>query len=321
MTGASDLAGLTAGSLCTGYGGLDLAAAAVLGARLAWVAEADPHAAAVLARQWPGVPNLGDITALDWAQVPPVDLVTAGWPCQDISYSGTGAGITEGTRSGLWHCIADGLRHLRPSSSSWRTSPRSAPAASAPSSATWPRSGTTRNGSAYARPTPGPAIAATACSPSPGSPPPSPCSPGQPGDAPPRLLPTPIAGDTAPERHGQLGGTRPSGTKRQAGLIDVIAACLAPLPPGRAGGGCCPPPTPAPRPEGTAGAAAGPATATRAGPASTPPPATRPAPAAGGASTCPRSAAGKGSSAAPPRRLPSQALAAGPGCQPSSPSG
>jgi DNA (cytosine-5)-methyltransferase 1 len=114
VTGASDLAGLTVGSLCTGYGGLDIAAAAVLGARLAWVAEADPHAVAVLARQWPGVPNLGDITALDWAAVPPVDLVTAGWPCQDISYSGTGAGITEGTRSGLWLPIADGLRQLRP---------------------------------------------------------------------------------------------------------------------------------------------------------------------------------------------------------------
>jgi len=206
-----------------------------------------------------------------------------------------------------------------PHTSSWRTSPRSARAASRKSSATWPRSGTTRNGSAYARPTPGPAIAATACSPSPGSPPPAPGLPGQAGDGPPRLLPTPIAGDTVPERHGQLGGTRPSGTKRQAGLIDVIAACLAPCQ-RAAGGGCCPPPTPAPRPEGTAGAAAGPATATRAGPASTPPPATRP-PAAGGASTCPRSAAGKRSSAAPPRRLPSQALAASPGCQPSSPSG
>jgi len=113
VTGASDLAGLTAGSLCTGYGGLDIAAA-VLGARPARVAEADPHAAAVLARQWPGVPNLGDITALDWAAVPPVDLVTAGWPCQDISYADPGAGITEGTRSGLWLTIADGLRHLRP---------------------------------------------------------------------------------------------------------------------------------------------------------------------------------------------------------------
>jgi hypothetical protein len=57
VTAASGPAGLTAGSLCTGYGGLDIATAAVLGARLAWVAEADPHAAAVLARNWPDVPN------------------------------------------------------------------------------------------------------------------------------------------------------------------------------------------------------------------------------------------------------------------------
>ena len=114
MTTDSGTGALRAGSLCTGYGGLDIAVTAVTGARLAWCAETGRHAAAVLAHRWPGVPNLGDITALDWAQVPPVDLVTAGWPCQDISYSGTGAGITEGTRSGLWHCIADGLRHLRP---------------------------------------------------------------------------------------------------------------------------------------------------------------------------------------------------------------
>ncbi|MHB1876464.1 MAG: DNA cytosine methyltransferase [Streptosporangiaceae bacterium] len=93
---------LTAGSLCSGYGGLDLAVIAVTGARLAWVAETDRYAAGVLARQWPDVSNLGDVTALDWAQVPPVDLVSAGWPCQDISYAGPGAGITEGTRSGLF---------------------------------------------------------------------------------------------------------------------------------------------------------------------------------------------------------------------------
>ena len=105
---------LLAGSLCTGYGGLDLAAAAVLGARLAWCAETDKYAAAVLAARYPGVRNLGDITALDWAAVPPVGLITAGWPCQDISYAGPGAGIKEGTRSGLWLHIADGLRHLRP---------------------------------------------------------------------------------------------------------------------------------------------------------------------------------------------------------------
>ena len=106
---------LTAGSLCSGYGGLDLAVMAVTGARLAWTAETDRYAAGVLAHHWPGVPNLGDITALNWARVPPVDLVTAGWPCQDISYAGPGAGITEGTRSGLWLHIADGLRRLRPS--------------------------------------------------------------------------------------------------------------------------------------------------------------------------------------------------------------
>ena len=105
---------LTAGSLCSGYGGLELAVMAVTGARLAWTAETDCYAAAVLAHHWPDVPNLGDITALDWAKVPAVDLVSAGWPCQDISYAGPGAGITEGTRSGLWLHIAAGLRHLRP---------------------------------------------------------------------------------------------------------------------------------------------------------------------------------------------------------------
>ena len=106
---------LRIGSLCTGYGGLDLAVTAVLHAELAWCADNDPRAAAVLAATWPGIQNLGDITALDWAAVPPVDLITAGWPCQDISYAGPGTGITKGTRSGLWHCIAGGLRRLRPS--------------------------------------------------------------------------------------------------------------------------------------------------------------------------------------------------------------
>ena len=104
---------LRIGSLCTGYGGLELAVTAVLDAEVAWYAERDPHAAAVLATRWPGLRNLGDITALDWADVPPVDLITAGWPCQDISYAGTGSGLIKGTRSGLWHHIAHGLRQLR----------------------------------------------------------------------------------------------------------------------------------------------------------------------------------------------------------------
>jgi DNA (cytosine-5)-methyltransferase 1 len=105
---------LQAGSLCTGYGGLDLAVLAVLGAVLAWCAEIDRHASAVLAARFPGVPNLGDLTRVDWATVPPVDLVTAGFPCQDISSAGRGAGIKKGTRSGLWTHIAAALGQLRP---------------------------------------------------------------------------------------------------------------------------------------------------------------------------------------------------------------
>ncbi|GAA0932415.1 DNA cytosine methyltransferase [Nonomuraea longicatena] len=104
----------TMGSVCTGYGGLDLAVSAVLGARPAWVADPDPGAARILAHHWPEVPNLGDITALDWASVPRVDVLTAGFPCQDLSHAGRGAGIRKDTRSGLWLTIAHAVGVLRP---------------------------------------------------------------------------------------------------------------------------------------------------------------------------------------------------------------
>jgi DNA (cytosine-5)-methyltransferase 1 len=97
------------GACATSYGGLDLAVAAVLGAALAWCAETGRHAGAVLAARFPGVPNLGDLTRVDWAAVPPVDLVTAGFTCQGISTAGRDAGIGKGTRSGLWTHIAEAL--------------------------------------------------------------------------------------------------------------------------------------------------------------------------------------------------------------------
>jgi DNA (cytosine-5)-methyltransferase 1 len=57
----------------------------------------------VLAHHWPGVPVHGDITTARFDG--PVDLVTAGFPCQDISLAGKGAGLA-GTRSGLfWHIL------------------------------------------------------------------------------------------------------------------------------------------------------------------------------------------------------------------------
>jgi DNA (cytosine-5)-methyltransferase 1 len=102
------------GSLCTGYGGLDMAVRGHLGTELAWCADNDKHVSQILAARFPGVSNLGDLTTVDWATVPKVDVVAAGFPCQDISYAGRGAGIRKGTRSGLWYVIADALRLLRP---------------------------------------------------------------------------------------------------------------------------------------------------------------------------------------------------------------
>ncbi|MEY9845775.1 DNA (cytosine-5)-methyltransferase 1 [Streptacidiphilus sp. BW17] len=106
---------LRLGSLCSGYGGLDLAAAEVLGTEPVWHAETDPGASAILARHWPTVPNLGDISAVDFRAVEPVDVLTAGFPCQDVSSAGLRAGIAPGTRSGLWAHVARAAAALRPS--------------------------------------------------------------------------------------------------------------------------------------------------------------------------------------------------------------
>ena len=60
---------ITIGSLCTGYGGLDLAVGLVEPAHLLWCAEFDKFASKVVDARYPGAPNLGDITAVDWAAV------------------------------------------------------------------------------------------------------------------------------------------------------------------------------------------------------------------------------------------------------------
>lgn len=78
---------VTIGSLCTGYGGLDLAAERLTGGSTVWTAENDRHAARVAAERFPSAPNLGDLT--DHRFDPePVDIVTAGFPCQPVSDAG-----------------------------------------------------------------------------------------------------------------------------------------------------------------------------------------------------------------------------------------
>ena len=83
----------TVAALCAGYGGLELGlTAAGIEHELAWWAEIDPHASTVMAAHTTA-PNLGDLCAI--TNPPPVDLVTAGFPCQPVSTAGARAGVDD----------------------------------------------------------------------------------------------------------------------------------------------------------------------------------------------------------------------------------
>ncbi|WP_416370561.1 DNA cytosine methyltransferase [Streptomyces sp. PR69] len=110
MTAAEPLVG----SLLSGIGGLDLGVRRALRADVAWHVENDPHAAKILTRHWPRTPNLCDITTVDWSTVDPVCVLTAGFPCQDLSVAGPRTGLASGTRSALWRHVTDAIRTLSP---------------------------------------------------------------------------------------------------------------------------------------------------------------------------------------------------------------
>ena len=106
----------TVGSLFTGYGGLDMGVAMAVDpdARVAWTSDVEPGPCKLAATRWPDTPNLGDITAIDWADVEPVDIICGGSPCQDLSLAGKRAGMATGTRSGLWESMAAAIETIRP---------------------------------------------------------------------------------------------------------------------------------------------------------------------------------------------------------------
>lgn len=108
------------GSLFSGYGGLDLAVQRVVGGTVVWVSDIDPGANQVLAHLHADIPNLGDVSRIDWELVDAsfpgheglgrIDVLTMGFPCQDVSVAGLRAGLLKGTnRSGLW---GEGLRAI-----------------------------------------------------------------------------------------------------------------------------------------------------------------------------------------------------------------
>jgi DNA (cytosine-5)-methyltransferase 1 len=100
------------GSFCSGIGGLDLAVAAHYNASHAWFCEYDPAPSKVLDHHWPDTLNHGDLTSTDWTAAEPVDIVTAGYPCQPFSTAGQRKGFDDERH--IWPAIRDAISVLRP---------------------------------------------------------------------------------------------------------------------------------------------------------------------------------------------------------------
>ena len=102
---------LTLGSLFDGSGGFPLAGI-LAGIDPVWASEVEPFAVRVTTKRLPGMIHYGDVSALSGADLPPVDIITFGSPCQDMSIAGRRAGL-DGERSGLFHQAIRIIREMR----------------------------------------------------------------------------------------------------------------------------------------------------------------------------------------------------------------
>lgn len=89
------------GSLFDGSGGFPLAGA-LNGITPVWASEIEPYPIAVTRSRFPCMKHLGNVTEIHGGEIPPVDVITFGSPCQDLSIAGKRAGIHEGKRSNLF---------------------------------------------------------------------------------------------------------------------------------------------------------------------------------------------------------------------------
>ena len=110
---------LTYAEFCAGYGGLGLAVEEVFDAELKWYSEFEAAPSKIMAHHWPGVPNHGDMTTIDFTQVERVDILSGGTPCQDLSHAGRRAGMRSGTRSGLWESMREAIATIKPTYVVW----------------------------------------------------------------------------------------------------------------------------------------------------------------------------------------------------------
>ncbi len=96
--------------LFSGIGGFSLGLERA-GMRTVAFCEIDPHCRRLLGRHWPGIPIIDDVRSADF---PTADVITGGFPCQDLSESNVrGTGLA-GKRSGLWRELLRAIRLVRP---------------------------------------------------------------------------------------------------------------------------------------------------------------------------------------------------------------
>jgi DNA (cytosine-5)-methyltransferase 1 len=103
---------LTYGSLFSGIGGIDLGLDRS-GMVCTFQVEIDDYATRVLAKHWPNVPRHRDVRGVGAHNLPAVDVIAGGFPCQGISDAGRREGLAD-PRSGLWREFARIIRELRP---------------------------------------------------------------------------------------------------------------------------------------------------------------------------------------------------------------
>lgn len=100
------------GSLFDGSGGFCLAAA-LNDIKPVWSSEIEPYCLKVTALRFPNTKQLGDITKINGAEIQPVDIITFGSPCQDLSVAGNQVGIKDGSRSSLFFEAIRIIREMR----------------------------------------------------------------------------------------------------------------------------------------------------------------------------------------------------------------
>ena len=103
---------LTLGSLFDGSGGFPLGGK-LAGIETLWASEIEPFPIAVTRKRFPNVKHYGDVSKINGAEVEPVDIITFGSPCQDLSLAGKRQGLVDGDRSSLFFQAIRIIKEMR----------------------------------------------------------------------------------------------------------------------------------------------------------------------------------------------------------------